>query len=57
MLKEMRGIERGLIGGFVPGSYKSKARATLIRRGDYAFEVDRRQAADAGRHRRARRSC
>ncbi|MFM9843860.1 MAG: cupin domain-containing protein [Dongiaceae bacterium] len=39
MLKEMRGIERGLIGGFVPRNYKSKARATLIRRGDYAFEV------------------
>lgn len=39
MLKETVGVERGLIGNFLPGKYKSKARATLIRRGDYAYEV------------------
>lgn len=38
-LAEIRGVESGLVGGFVPGQHRSKARATLIRRGDYAYEV------------------
>jgi quercetin dioxygenase-like cupin family protein len=39
LLERIRNIEDDIVGNYVPGKYKTKARATLIRRTDLAYEI------------------
>jgi quercetin dioxygenase-like cupin family protein len=38
-LSTIRNVEDDLVGNYIPGKYKTKARATLIRRTDLAYEI------------------